>query len=101
MPIGAKHSKSIGEDRPLRTPPHLPLKALREVTDTTLEELAIGIGEILDSTPPSRGTLSAIETGRRGASRELLSAIEEFFHLSPGTITTTYRPRPTARRVVA
>lgn len=58
----------------------------------TLDELAIGIEQTSEQRP-SRGTLSAIETGHRGASPELLAAMEEFFHLDPGTITTTYRPR--------
>ncbi|QIG58415.1 HTH DNA binding protein [Mycobacterium phage Cornie] len=104
MPTGSKFSrtKSVA-DRPLRTPPHVPIGALRAVADVTLEELAAGIGQIWeeegrsDAKPPSRGTLSAIESGRRGASPELLAAIEKFFHLDPGTITTAYRPRPRAR----
>lgn len=103
MPTGAKLSQARGDDRPVRTPPHVPIGALRLVADITLDELAVGIAEILtvkqgrEATPPSRGTLSAIESGRRGASAELLSAIEEFFQLPAGTITTTYRPRPKAR----
>lgn len=101
MPIGAKNSRAKrGDDRPLRPPPHVPIRALREATETTLEELAAGLSEILGS-HPSRGTLSAIESGRRGASPELLAAIEEFFCLTRGTITTTYRPRPRARSAAA
>lgn len=103
MPIGPKLTQRKGDNRPMRTPPHVPIGALRIVTDTTLEELAAGVAEILSAeageqvTAPSKGTLSAIESGRRGASAELLTAIEKFFHLPAGTITTTYRPRPRAR----
>lgn len=80
----------------------MPIGALRAVADVTLEELAAGIGQIWEEEgredrPPSRGTLSAIESGRRGTSPEILAAIEKFFQLAPGTITTTYRPRPRAR----
>lgn len=95
MPIGAKHSQKRGERRALRTPPHIPIRALRLALDITLDEVAVGVEEILGERP-SRGTLSAIETGHRGASPELLSALEEFYRLDPGTISTTYRPRKKA-----
>lgn len=107
MPIGPKTARHKGDDRPSRTPPHVPIGALRAVTDTTLDELAIGIAEILTEeagevvAAPSRGTLSAIESGRRGASAELLFAIEKFYRLTPGTITTAYRPRPRAKVAAA
>lgn len=44
---------------------------------------------------PARGTLSGIETGGRGASAELLAALEKAYRLRPGSITTNYTPRAT------
>jgi hypothetical protein len=86
---------NIGRRRQKRTPPHVPIKALRLVANWTLDDLADAIGALQDPDVerPSRGTLSAIESGTRGASTELLTAIEQVFRLEPGMITTTYRPR--------
>ncbi|ORA02186.1 transcriptional regulator [Mycolicibacterium bacteremicum] len=44
---------------------------------------------------PARGTISAIETGTRGVSAELLTALELAYGTRPGSITTTYEPRCT------
>lgn len=93
MPIGAKHRNGLrGEHRAKRTPPHVPLKALRIVARITLDQLADELAELLDERP-TRGTLSAIESGSRGASTELISAIEQVYGLDAGTVTTSYRPR--------
>lgn len=42
---------------------------------------------------PTRGALSAIESGLRGISAELLDALNDVYGFSPGTITTDYVPR--------
>ncbi|WP_234935351.1 hypothetical protein [Mycolicibacterium austroafricanum] len=39
--------------------------------------------------------MSAIETGVRGVSAELLRALEQAYELPPGSITTDYSPRTT------
>lgn len=91
MPVGHNTSRS---ERPRRTPPHVPLKAVRLLVGLRLDDLAHGV-ERLTGVSPSRGTLSAIESGRRGASPELLDAIGQVIGLEPGDITTNYRPRTT------
>lgn len=45
---------------------------------------------------PGRGTLSAIENGHRGASREFLQSLERALRLPDGSISTDYEPRATA-----
>lgn len=69
---------------------------MRVVANLTLDELAIAIGEV-SGDRPSRGTLSAIESGTRGASDEILRSMEQVYGLEPNTITTAYRPRITPR----
>jgi transcriptional regulator with XRE-family HTH domain len=93
MPLRAEFQGLKGERRGKQPPPHVPIKALRKVTGITLDRLADEIGRVTGEVAPSRGTLSAIESGARGASQELLDAIEQVYGLDPGTITTTYRPR--------
>jgi transcriptional regulator with XRE-family HTH domain len=73
-------------------PPHVPLGALRTVAGLSLEQLARRLSEETDCSP-GRGTLCAIESGDRGASLDLLNALEYVYKLKPGTISTTYEPR--------
>lgn len=49
----------------------------------------------------TRGALSAIENGHRGASAELIGAIEAAYGLPPGAIDTDYRPRHESQRRLA
>lgn len=98
MPQSTANLHLLGKPRAKYIPPHVPLRALRIVAGMSLETLADHVGEITGTTP-SRGSLSAVETGARGASAEILNAIEAVFGLEPGTIDTTYKPR--ARRDLA
>ncbi|MGV9181837.1 helix-turn-helix domain-containing protein [Arcanobacterium canis] len=68
------------------TPPHVTLRGLRRRLGYTLEQIAQRSGV-------SRATLSAIETGERGASRETLVALTFALDLEPGALTTDYEPR--------
>lgn len=90
MPL---HGLMTPKQRPVN-PPHVPLRALRKVADLTVEEVAAKVAEVLGlDAPLNRGTISAIETGKRGASRQMLDAIAVAYGLEPGTITTDYGPR--------
>jgi transcriptional regulator with XRE-family HTH domain len=73
-------------------PPHVPLGALRTVAGLSLEGLAKQLAEKTHCAP-GRGTLSAIESGQRGASLDLLHALETVYGLEHGTISTTWEPR--------
>lgn len=84
----------------MRTPPHVSIKSLRKVSGITLDQLATRIEQITGDLP-TRGALSAVENGHRGASAELLRAIEMAYGLEAGAIDTTYRPRMTPNVVPA
>lgn len=91
--IGRKRNQ-----RPKRTPPHVPVHILRKALGLSLEAATKRIGEVSGKEAPSKGSLSAVETGMRGASAELIAAMEEAYGLDPGTITTDYLPRATAKK---
>ncbi len=86
--------------RPKVTPPHIALGDLRAAVGITLEEL---IGRIEDTTgiKTTRGALSAIENGHRGASTSLLRAIALAYGLRPEAINTAYAPRSWNERATA
>ena len=88
----------VGHRRPKRTPPHVPIKALRLVANWTLDDEADALAQRLDSRP-TRGALSAIESGTRGASPEILRALEDVYGLEPGMVTTDYRPRMSPKKL--
>lgn len=46
----------------------------------------------------TKGALSAIETGTRGASAETLAALEVALRLKPGTLVVTYEPSHDRRK---
>lgn len=79
------------DKRARRTPPFLSLADLRFVSGKTLDDICNAIGEELGA-PFSRGSLSSIETGRRGASPRVLAALEVAYGLRPGALRTDYAP---------
>lgn len=78
--------------RPERTEPHIPLSALRAALGLTVETVLDRLQEETGKRP-SRGTISAIENGHRGASVQMLAALEIAYGLPEGSITTSYAPR--------
>lgn len=78
--------------RSRRTPPHISLGDLRAVSGKTLDQVCEAASEALGK-PLTRGALSAIENGIRGASRPVLGALEIAYGLRPGALTTEYLPR--------
>lgn len=77
-----------------QTPPHAALSDLRKVSGLTLDEVAEKVAKVLGLDHPlNRGTISAIETGKKGASRQMLDAIAVAYGLAPGRLTTDYEPR--------
>lgn len=73
-------------------PPHASLVVIRKLMHLSLDDVAARIEEITGRRP-TRGALSAIENGHRGASNEMLSDLERAYGLEPGSLTTAYRPR--------
>lgn len=82
------------DQRARRTPPHVSLGALRSASGKTLDQVCELVNEHLNVTPPfTRGALSAIENGHRGASSRVIEALEVAYGLRPGDISTDYKPR--------
>lgn len=66
--------------RAKRTPPLVGIRHLREAHGWTLDQVRLRIQEITGSPEPlSRGSLSAIEHGHRGASIEVLGALARIY----------------------
>lgn len=78
--------------RDRRTPPHIALGDLRAVSGQTLEQVCAAVSESLGK-PFTRGALSAIENGHRGASQKVIEALEVAYGLRPGALVTDYQPR--------
>lgn len=85
-------ARNYTSQRDRKTPPHISLGDLRSVSGKTLDEVCEAASETLDS-PLTRGALSAIENGIRGASPKVLAALEVAYGLRPGAIVTDYEPR--------
>lgn len=80
--------------RQAKNPPHVSLKNLRRVAGLTQEQVCASVTEILGlKTAMTRGALSAIESGLRGASREVLDALAVTYGLDPGDLVTDFEPR--------
>ena len=80
------------QQRPPKTAPHVRLGDLRQASGKTLEQVCAAASEVLP-TPLTRGALSAIENGHRGASLQVLRALEVAYGLRSGAIVTDYQPR--------
>ena len=82
--------------RARRTPPHIALRDLRSISGKTLDQVCDGVAEVTGKAF-TRGALSAIENGHRGASAAILGALEVVYGLRPGALVTDYQPREHAR----
>lgn len=98
LPYGQGMDKTSTGARPKVTAPHISLQALRLALRRKQEDVCNQVTEYLQAddphrTPFTKGGLSAIENGIRGASPEILSALELVFGLRAGDLTTDYTPR--------
>lgn len=99
MPARPPSSARKTPKRARRIPPHVPLGALRLFAGWSYQELSDRLREA--GCPAGRGTLCAIESGDRGASIDLLHALERVYGLPDGTISTTYEPKAPRGRSAA
>ena len=84
----------MARKQPPVNPPHVSLRSLRQATGLTVEQVAAKVADVLGLDEPlNRGTISAIETGKRGASKQMLDAIAAAYGLETGAITTDYEAR--------
>lgn len=83
------------DQRPEVTPPHVSLRVLRQTNKLTLDQVVDLVNDYLgESTKPfTRGALSAIENGHRGASARIVEALEVAYGLGTGDVVTDYEPR--------
>ena len=79
------------------TPPHVPLVAVRNALGLKQVDVAAEVSRILGKSF-TKGGLSAIENGHRGASAETLAAIEIALGLRDGDLVTDYTPTHSRRR---
>lgn len=73
------------------TPPQIGLKDLRNSHRLTQADVASQVAAIIDK-PFYSGSLSLIEGGHRGASAEVLRALEQIFGLATDAMTVAYEP---------
>lgn len=81
-------------DRAKRTAPHATLKGVRKASGMKLEQVAEAVNAVLGpKSKVNRGTISAIESGIRGASVQMLDAMAVAYGMEPGDLVTDYEPR--------
>ena len=88
------------KQRPKVAPPQVGLADLRKSHRLTQAAVAEQVAAIIDK-PFNSGSLSLIEGGHRGASSEILGALEQVFGLGAGSMLVTYEPSHDRRRAVA
>lgn len=82
------------KQRATKTPPHATMRGIRKASGLTLEQVAEAVNEVLPGrSKVNRGTISAIESGLRGASTQMLDAIAVAYGMEAGDIVTDYTPR--------
>lgn len=84
--------------RPRRNPPFAPLGAIRASHGLTLKDVCTRV-EAVTNQPFSVGALSGLENGHRGASPEILAALETALRLPAGTLVTDYEPSHSRRKL--
>lgn len=79
------------------TPPLVPLAAIRSALGLTQEALCVKVSAVTNETF-TKGALSAIELGYRGASAETLAALEVALRLPAGSLVVGYQPTHARRK---
>lgn len=82
------------------TPPRIGIADLRKSHRMTQAAVAEQVAAIIDK-PFNSGSLSLVEGGHRGASADVLAALEQVFGLGPGALVVDYAPSHDRRKAVA
>jgi transcriptional regulator with XRE-family HTH domain len=88
--LGARPKRE--NQRKAKLPPRVPIKFIRLAAHLSIDAVIARIHQHTGRTY-SRGSISAIENGHRGASSEILEALEVAYSLPLGSISTDYVPR--------
>lgn len=94
------HPPKYDDQRAKVTPPHVPLAGVRIALRLKQSEVCSQV-EAITGKSFTKGALSAIENGHRGASAETLVALAIALGLRPGDLVTDYEPTHSRRRVEA
>lgn len=78
--------------------PLVPLAALRAALGLKQTEVCNGVEAITNKTF-TKGALSALENGHRGASAETLAALEVVLRLPAGSLLVNYEPSHARRKL--
>lgn len=84
--------------RPKVSPPMIGLADLRKSHRLTQAQVAEQVAAITDK-PFNSGSLSLVEGGHRGASAEVLGALEQVYGLGAGSLVVDYKPSHDRRKV--
>lgn len=87
----ASSSKYTAQRKP-KTPPHVSLKCLRSALGLTIEQVIEEMRRQFPDVTTTKGAISAIENGHRGASALMLRALCSVYRLPEGSIVTDYEP---------
>ncbi len=79
------------------SPPLVPLRALRGALGLTQDAVCEKVSALTDKSF-TKGALSAIENGHRGASVDTLTALEVALGLEAGSLVVDYTPAHDRRR---
>lgn len=85
------------KQRPKQDPPVATLADIRAAVGLTQTAVCEQVAAITNKTF-TKGALSALETGHRGASAETLAAIEVALRLKPGALIVNYAPSHDRRK---
>lgn len=88
------------DPRPLRQPPFVDLGGIRRLVGLKQPEVCAKVEAIIGKTF-TVGALSAIEKGHRGASPEVLAAIQTALGIHPGDLQTAWEPSHSRRKAPA
>lgn len=92
MALGVTAQSKYESKRGSKIPPHVSIKYLRIAAKLTLDQ-AIERMAYETGRRYSRGAISAVENGLRGASVELIEALALAYGIPPEVIDTKYQPR--------
>lgn len=87
------NSAKYHRQRTTKTPPHLTIKSLRDALGLTIDQVIARVQEEVEGITLTRGHVSAIENGHRGASQQLLDAMCSAYGLPAGALVTDFMPR--------
>lgn len=83
--------------RETRQPPFVSLVGIRNMRGLKGREVCARVGEITGK-GFTLGALSAIENGHRGASPEVLAALEQALDIPAGSLITSWEPSHSRRK---